>query len=84
MNNATKVYCPSVWEGALYLTLPPLMSKGELLWLEFTEPDRGRIVGAFEIMEVIYLYTSRTGYSALLIVKPSDDQTSPLERQEKG
>jgi hypothetical protein len=83
MTSATQVYCPEVWEGPLLMTLPPLMSQGQLLWLEFTEPDRGKVVGAFEVVEVIHVYTSHRGYNARLIVKPASDQSSPTKRGAK-
>ena len=58
-----------LWDGALYMGFPALPRRGDLVWLDFPELERGRIKATFRGVEAIHVFESGKGYSARVIVK---------------
>lgn len=72
MKVSTKVYCEGVWEGFKLFSLPPLR-RGELIWIDFTDPKIAHVQGIFKINKHIHEYNAgRNGYSQRVWLEPQE------------
>lgn len=74
---SVQVFCPQAWDGPLRVGLKVLPRIGETFWLDFVEPSKGAIRGAFLVQDTVHVFTSNKGHQAWLILKPTDNVVLP-------
>lgn len=68
----TELFCAALWQGPKILSLPRL-SRGDVLYLEFTESTRSHIEGLFVVEQRLDMHiSSKGGYCQRLQIRPQD------------
>jgi hypothetical protein len=69
----TEILCHDLWAGDMKLQLP-WQPEGNLIFLHFTMPTKGKIEGLFVVEKRLDMYDTReNGYVQRLRIKPFED-----------
>lgn len=80
----TEILCKGLWENHLAVMLP-LLTEGELLFLDFTMPKVAHINGLFVVDRTLHMYVStENGYVQRVSLSPHEETREMTHRIAEG